>query len=370
MADVTDVTDITDMADNRYRVVPAGSLTPDEVEAWSQMQSADRSAGSPFLRPEYAAAIAAVRDDTEVTVIERGDTPVGFFPFHREKERIGWALGYPMSDLNGVIAAPGLEWGAEELLRRSGLSTWHFDHLVASQAPFQRHHAWIDESPYMDLSRGYAAYQEERSRAGSSQGKQGLRKARKLAREIGPLRFEFHTPDRAVVNRLIEWKQRQLIEAHQADVFRWQWLHDLIDGVVEARAEAFSGLLSALYAGDNLVSAHLGIRSRGVLASWIPTYDPAFGSYSPGLILHLELARRAADEGIERLDLGRGENQLKTGLASGAVLVAVGTVELRRLHRWRRRALYGTRRLVYASPHRRRLVKLYRRTRLRLASRS
>lgn len=355
------------MDDIRYRVVPAGDLTSAEATTWSQLQRADSAVDSPFFRPEYFAAVAAVRDDTEVTILERHGTPVGFFPFHRDRAGIGRALAYPMSDMNGIVAARGLEWTAEDLLRGSGLSTWRFDHLIASQLPFQHHHGWVDESPFMDLAGGYDAYQEQRIQAGSSQIKQGLRKARKLAREVGPLRFELHTPDQTVLERLIEWKRRQLAQAHQVDVLHWRWLRDLIDRVVQARTQAFTGLLSALYAGDSLVSVHLGIRSHQVLASWIPTYNPDFSGYSPGLILHVELARSAADEGVERIDLGRGANRLKTGLASGAVSVAVGAVELRHSHRWARKGWSGIRKLVYASPYRDSLVRLYRRARLRIS---
>ncbi len=348
------------MSKVKFKVISAHDLSSPEISAWSELQRADRTVDSPFLGPEYTAAVAAACGNVEVTVMERDGAPVGFFPFQRYGDRVGRAIATPMSDMNGVVAAPDLQWTAEELLRQSGLSTWHFDHLVASQIQFQHHHAWLDDSMYMDLQDGFDTYQEQRLRAGSTLIKQARRKSRRLSRDVGPLRFELHTRDAAVVNRLIEWKQRQLTQSGFLDVFRFKWFLSLIELVLEADTETFSGLLSALYAGDRLLSIHLGIRGQYVLASWIPTYDHEYRQYSPGLLLHIEMARRAAEEGIKRIDLGRGGNQLQTRLASGAIPVAIGVVEFRSAHRLFWRGRYAVRRIAQASSLRRSLRRLYR----------
>ena len=36
---------------------------------------------NPFFRPEFTQAVAAVRDDVEVAVLEIQQQPVGFFPY-------------------------------------------------------------------------------------------------------------------------------------------------------------------------------------------------------------------------------------------------------------------------------------------------
>src|SRR5262249_27191551 len=171
----------------------ADALTPAQVEAWSHLQRADPAVDSPFFRPEYTRAVAAVRGDVRVAVLEEGGETAGFFPFQRGLWGSGKPIGSRLTDFQGGVTRPGLAWGAAELVGGCGLATWDFDHLVASQQPFQPYQYRVDDSPYMDLSGGFAAYQAEREHAGSLLVAQTERKKRKLEREVGPLRFEVHT---------------------------------------------------------------------------------------------------------------------------------------------------------------------------------
>ena len=51
-------------------VVPARRLTGAHMRAWSDLQGADPALDSPFLGPEFATQVAAVRSDVEVAVLE------------------------------------------------------------------------------------------------------------------------------------------------------------------------------------------------------------------------------------------------------------------------------------------------------------
>jgi CelD/BcsL family acetyltransferase involved in cellulose biosynthesis len=104
------------------------------------------------------------------------------------------------------------------------------------------------------------------------------------------------------------------------------------------KASGFQGVMSALYAGDELLAAHLGMASERVLHFWLPAYNRAYGRFSPGSILLLELARAAAATGWTRIDLGKGPEHYKSRFRSGAFSVAEGSVDPRPLHRVVRRA--------------------------------
>jgi len=347
----------------RIDVVRADRLSREHFAAWSELQRADGAVDSPCFRPEFAEAVAAVRSDVEVAVINDNDRPVGFLPFQRDRRNVGRPVGSVLSDMHGAIVANGLQWDAEHLLRQCGLVAWHFDHLIASQVPFQPYHARSEDSYYMDLSEGYQAYLAERRSAGRSTITQANRKRRKLARECGPLRFEIHSTDAGAFTSLIRWKRAQVQQRNYVNFFDCEWATNLLEGVQEIQSEAFSGLLSALYAGDQLIAAHLGLRSYGVISSWIPTYNPDFAKYSPGLLVHLELAKAAADAGVVRIDLGRGENQLKTSLSSGSFPVAMGCVDLRPTCRLLRNGWYRLRDFANSSPLAKRPLRAYRRVR-------
>lgn len=352
----------------KTRAIPATRLSGDHVALWSALQQADPNLHNPFFRPEFTQLAAEVCDNVEVGVIEDGGSCVGFFPFQRDRGDVGRPVATVLSDMHGVIAKPDANWSADEIVRQCGLVAWQFDHLVASQKPFQAHHYCVVDSPFIDLRRGYDAYLAERKQAGCSSLRQVGRKSRKLAREIGPLRFEWHTNNNAAFAKLIEWKRRQLSDKHYDDMFRFDWVSELLDLSRRTQTECFSGVLSALYAGDELVAVHLGLQSGKVLSSWIPTFSADFARFSPGLILHLELAQAAVRRGIEQIDLCRGYNQLKLSLMSGAVPVALGCVDRRPAHRLCRSGWYRLRKIAHTTALGGRALGIYRRVRNHLRS--
>lgn len=352
------------MDDLEIYALRADQLTPDHIEQWSALQRGNSAFDHPFFHPEFTRAVAAVRDDVEVGIIERDGRYVGFFPFHREANDVGQPVGGTMSDMNGVIVAGDVEWTAMDLLQGCGLAAWYFDHLITTQAPFEPYYRTTEDSPYMDLSAGYDAYvKQRRDASGGSSIRQAERKARKIAREVGPLTFHLHTDRRDAFDTLVAWKREQIVRMQYVDVFSSDWVVNMLRRVSETNVNGFQGLLSALYAGDRMVAVHLGVRSGAVISSWIPAYDPAFGRYSPGVLLHLELARIAADQGVERIDLGRGENRMKTNLMSGAYPVALGFVDRRPINRLVSHGWYRLRDLVYSTPLQGPPLRLYRRAR-------
>jgi CelD/BcsL family acetyltransferase involved in cellulose biosynthesis len=52
---------------------------------------------------------------------------------------------------------------------------------------------------------------------------------------------------------------------------------------------------------------------------------------SPGMCLMLLIAQHAAEQGVNFIDLGKGDEDYKLQLASGSVLLGEGVVEKRRI---------------------------------------
>jgi CelD/BcsL family acetyltransferase involved in cellulose biosynthesis len=194
-------------------------------------------------------------------------------------------------------------------------------------------HASTDPAYYMDIQDGFAQYAMCRKKSGSSVISQAERKKRKLQREIGDVRFEYHVADKEVLQQLVEWIEARIVRKGQRNPFGSPWVTELTNALYESQSDTFGGVLSALYAGDQLVSAHFGTRSATLLSSWLPGHSPNFERYSPGLLLTLEMAKSAAARGIRMIDLGRGENPSKIRLASSQQMLAIGEVETRPLKR-------------------------------------
>ena len=289
----------------RLEVVRGHELTPELRRRWREIQESDPALASPYLCPELTAAAAAVRDDVYVGILHEEGEIAGFLPFQRGEDGDGTVVAAGVSDYQAVVVPPGMRWTAEDLLRGCGLRSWSFTYLVPGQEPFHPFHDQTFTFAAMDLSRGYAAWAEERRAAGSRLIKDTTRHRRRLEREAGPLRFELDVADRSVLHDLMRWKSAQYQRTGKTDWFAIPWVRDLLEALHATRSDTFSGLLSALWAGDRLIAAHFGIRSRHVWHWWYPAYDRSLARHSPGLVLDLLMAEQAPALGIRRIDLGK-----------------------------------------------------------------
>lgn len=316
------------------QVITADQISDIQAAAWSKLQSQDPSLQSPFFRPEFTKAVAEARKGVRIVLLnDSGIKTIGFLPFQMEKGSKGRPVGWPLSDFQGIIARKDIFHDPADIIHQTELKSWHFDHLILSQPAFRPYHMKLDPSPFIDLSEGFEAYRKDRLLSGSSLIGQVERKSRKLIREQGPIRLDFNTRSPGIFSHLLEWKGQQLNKRYLPDIYKIPWIRSLLESILEQQNRAFRGRLSALYAGETLIAAHFGIQSNDNLSSLIPTFNPDYKKYSPGLLLHYLLAKSSDKEGIRRIDLGRGLNQLKLRMMTNALPLAIGVVELRPLHR-------------------------------------
>jgi len=331
-------------------VVRPPELTADDRGAWDALQESEPTLASPYFCRAFTSAVDAVRSDVRVAVLRDGGRGVGFFPFQRGRFGRGRPVGGPLSDYHGVIAAPGFAFEPAALLRGAGLKSFEFDHLPCAQDSFRRFWKATTESPVLDLSRGYEAYVAEQRAAGSKEVNGLGAKWRRFEREVKPLRFELHTTDARVVEAVRRWKSEQCRATGVIDVFTGRWAVELVERIVRTKEDGFEGALSALWAGDDLLAAHLGMRSRTVWHYWFPAYNHEFSRYSPGVLLLLEMAKAAPALGVRAIDFGKGEGEYKRRMANGAVAIAEGSVELPSLATTARRLRRDAERWVKQSP--------------------
>jgi CelD/BcsL family acetyltransferase involved in cellulose biosynthesis len=132
-------------------------------------------------------------------------------------------------------------------------------------------------------------------------------------------------------------------------VLEFDWALALLDDLRRGSAEGCRGTLSALWAGDQLVAAHLGIRNQHVIHWWFTAYDASYEQYSPGAVLLLRLIEESARLGMRRLDLGRGKEEYKASFQSGAIALAEGAIARTAGRRAVQRVAYRLRQWVRSS---------------------
>jgi|WetSurMetagenome_2_1015567.scaffolds.fasta_scaffold69545_2 CelD/BcsL family acetyltransferase involved in cellulose biosynthesis len=325
------------------RTIRPRDLEPQHLETWRRLQCAHVELDRPFFCPEYIRVLGEVRDDVEVAVIERDGAAQGFFPFQRVSPRVAAAPGRRLCDFEGLVAPPDLEVDPVALLADCGLRAWRFAHLLGGPSSLEPWQAARVASPTVDLSSGYEGYLADRRAAGVHWVSQLPRKTRKLEREVGPLRFEYDARDPGVSAQVFAWKASQRERTLTDDPLQHAWMRQVMERLLECREPGFSSVVSALYAGPHLIAGHVGLKSRRTLHLWFPSFDLAYERYSPGLLMMTALIRAAAEAGLTRVDLGKGDDRYKLSLATGAVAVAEGCVDTRPFRGWVSRAFYAGR---------------------------
>jgi CelD/BcsL family acetyltransferase involved in cellulose biosynthesis len=315
---------LIDVAPNSLKVISGKLLNADLCAAWRTIRAANPQLDSPYFHPEFTLAVAAVREDVRVAVIEQGGEPVAFFPHQRQAGGRGRPVGGRLSDFHGLVAAPDFRIDPAELLRACGLKRFAFSHLTGPSLPNDAGPRAIQHrSPHLDLSGGFERYCA--TVPDGSDFRQAPRKRRKLAREVGPVEFRLCTGTDEVLATLLQWKSAQYQKTGLTDVFSFPWTRRLVEHLA-TRGCDLCGCITSLYAGERLVAAHFGLRADGVFHYWFPAYDPAFARYSPGFLLLLEAARNADLLQIRRIDLGAGDERYKWAFANGSTTVHEGVI--------------------------------------------
>jgi len=230
----------------KVQLFAATALPSRHRKRWQELCRGNPDLLSPYFHPEFTAAAGRAHGNVEVAVVEQGGEPVAFFPFHRGRFGSSRPVGGRLSDYHGVIMAPDTTVDARQLLRACNLTVWSFDHALASQTMFQPFAEARSESPTMDLRGGFEAYMEAKKKSGAGRISQMQRKARKLGREVGPVRLQVHVDDPAVLDRIIAWKSEQCRRTNVYDFFSDETSVRMVRDIAQTNVDGFEGVVSVL----------------------------------------------------------------------------------------------------------------------------
>ena len=306
--------------------ISANELDKSLETRWRELQSANPDLANPYFCVEYTHSVAAARDDVYVAIIEQDNEVVGFFPYQSYNGKVAEPVGGRLSDYQGVIGGQGRSWDYEAILDACRLKIWDFDHLLASQAPARIYREVEAVSPIMDLSDGFEAYLAQRKKSGAKRLEQFKRKARKFEREVGKLHIDVYSRNEAAFQQVIEWKNAQCRSTGVPEFLNWGWTSEMLREIWQRKSHRFAGMLTIIRVDEKIIAGHFGMRSDSVCHWWFPTYNHAFGKYSPGGILLLKLAEAVAAEGLATIDLGKGDDSYKPSFASDAIPLLEGSI--------------------------------------------
>lgn len=313
-------------------------LTPAHRDQWRAYVSVEPTRHSPYYQLGFFDALVTVKRPVEVLVAEDGQGVLAFLPFEQRGSRTIPAGG-GMNDYQGPICRPGSSPNPVALIRGGGLSSYRYNHLYpADLSGWARFNIKTMISPQQFVAGGAEAY-ADRLRSGGQTGefKTSQRLGRKLAREVGELNFTLDDREPETLDYLIRWKSQQYRETGAPDGFEDAWRGELLRNLLQSRDPEFRGLLASLRAGEQLVAVHYYLQSGKILHSWFPTYDANYARYSPGRVLAVTALDAMAEQGVEVMDMGKGDAMYKLRSMTQSVDVAEGVVDAVILRVWGRR---------------------------------
>jgi CelD/BcsL family acetyltransferase involved in cellulose biosynthesis len=300
-------------------------LSPGEVTAWHDFQSADPALCSPYFSIEFALACDRVRQDTRVAIVQKNDAPTGFLPFHRGPLGYCLPLGAALSDFQGMIAQKGVSIDLVALMRKAGIGLYPFDYIPATQHAFNNCFEGEAACHSADLSKGFAHWYDGRFIEHKKYHKRYEANARKLEKNHGEIVFTMDDRNEDAFDTLLAWKSAQYHATGVFDVFSVPWTRALLQQLWHTKSNHFAGQLSTLRVDGKMVAAHFGMRADHAAHYWFPAYDPAFSSFGVGHILLLKLIQNHADAGVRAVHLGVGDYRYKHQFGGATVMVCDGT---------------------------------------------
>lgn len=290
-----------------------GALGEAELFAWRRMRAGDPRWANPFLSPGFALAAGAARSDARVLLVQDEAGAIALIlPLQVAASGLARPLGAPMCDVNGPITAPGLtHFDLPQILARAGLSAFAFSGWAQGAAQDGVRGRAREGCAVADLSGGFEAWLEAQRDAHPKHFKKMRRLSRQGERDFGAMTIRLGPASAAEMETLIAWKRAQFVRTRRHDILKPEWTRDLLHRCAAATGEDFGGVMATLHVGGRLAAAEFGLRSGDILHGWFAGYDPAFASFSPGLVLQEKLLEAAAAAGVRHAVLGVGEMHYK-----------------------------------------------------------
>ena len=113
--------------------ISPAALTAADRDAWISLAQATGLA-SPLLHPDFAIAVAKVRDDVRVALYRDRKGLAGVFAYHRRPGGFARPIGAAFSDLHAILTRPDIDQPVAELLRLAGISRARFPAVYTGNA--------------------------------------------------------------------------------------------------------------------------------------------------------------------------------------------------------------------------------------------
>lgn len=272
-----------------------------DLQVWRDMLAAQPTFASPLLTPDFAAAVAAVRDDVRIAVYRQGGRTLGFLSHHRRPHRFARPAGAPFADYSALISFADMPLRFDAALRLAGLERFQAIGLIDPYGLATKAGGEADMAYGLELGEGAPPTQTPKKHA-----KNIGRLRRRLEEEHGPVRIVVGDDKREHFDAMLATKRRQIRDSGLHDFLGAPWTARFLEHLWSAPKAGLHGVLLTLMAGDKPVLHHYGVRLHDHIHPWVSTYDPAYAAFSPGQIFLQGAPEALRAAGVGYYDLSTG----------------------------------------------------------------
>ena len=306
--------------------ITADELCGELADRWDALRLSNEYFDSPYFDVNFIKAVAKVRDDVKVALFVEDDEVVGFLPFQLNSSGRAVPPGGRLNDYHGIIGGTGdIESHFKKMFQGSDLKSYAFHALPPTTEDYEQYAFREIRTHHLDLSIGWEGYRKWVRKHSSTVKRQG-QKTRNLEKAVGPIRFEFDSDEGDILERLIELKRAKYQRSKTFDILSVKWAADLLRELQGVKHPNFQGILQTMWAGDELVCVHFGMLTDKILHYWFPIFDHQYARYSPGTEMMMRVAEECCERGIEKLDLGYGDDPWKFKFCNAHTRVLNGQV--------------------------------------------
>jgi CelD/BcsL family acetyltransferase involved in cellulose biosynthesis len=292
---------------------------------WDEL--ADRSKGTPFLRPGWIGAWwrAFGRGSLEILTLRRNDRLVALVPLYRESSLRSPTNGYmpqfgflaedePAAHaIAEAVFSRGARSVSLELMDESTLAVMD----TAAAAARYRRRAWTEmDSPYIDVEGDWADYEHRLGR----ELRHVLRRRWRRLREEGDAAVEIVEGGDGL--------QAFLEEGFAVEASGWKGaagtavtsqpeVHRFMTEIADWAAERGTLRLAFLRLAGHPLAFEFSLEEDGILYTLKTGYDPAFRKFGPGTLVLHSIIERAFSAGLRRVELLGADSPDKRVWATG-----------------------------------------------------
>lgn len=303
----------------RIDVMPISELSEEMKRRWLEIQISNPNLAGPCFHPDLFFTVGKFCPDVHIALIYDKIELTGFFPFLKD-QKLSIAQPIDFCDYQAIIGPLSHHWDMNKILKEARLRSWNFNSLV-DFADIKSRNSRLERGRSMrvDLSGGCEKYfftkNQEKVNFSSLAGKK-----RQIEANFGALRFVPTCNDPQVLHSLLSWKTLQ----HNRDEAWTKLATGLLENFCFSNQRSLDGILSALYAGNDLLAAFFGIRYQGILHGLICGFNLDFQKFSPGMILWHDIISQHKQLRYHILDFGPGEERYKHDFSNSSLPVIQG----------------------------------------------